>query len=57
MGRFLYSEDSSPQRVYVQVPRARRHYGFFRFVFDVFMTAVTSGFWLIWIFVREMRKR
>lgn len=33
------------------------HYGFWRFTLDVFLTMATSGFWLIWIFVREMRKR
>lgn len=42
-------------RVYVVKPR--RKYGLFRFLCDVIMTALTSGFWLIWIFVREMRKR
>lgn len=35
----------------------RRHYGIINFVFDVFMTIITSGLWLIWIFVREMRRR
>lgn len=32
-------------------------YGFWKFVFDIFMVVITGGFWLIWIFVREMRKR
>lgn len=40
--------------VYV-VPQKR--YGFFSFVWDCFMTVLTWGLWLIWIFVREMRKR
>lgn len=35
----------------------RRRYGFWRFVGDCFMTIFTVGFWLIWIFVREMRNR
>lgn len=35
----------------------RRHYGIINFIFDVFMTIITSGLWLIWIFVREMRRR
>ena len=39
--------------VYKVVPV--RNYGFFNFLFDVIMTVVTGGFWLIWIFVREMR--
>lgn len=36
---------------------SRRHYGFFNFLFDVFMIFCTAGLWLIWIFVREMRKQ
>jgi hypothetical protein len=40
--------------VYV-VPK--KQYGFFSFVGDCIMTIITYGFWLIWIFVREMRKR
>lgn len=33
----------------------RRHYGFGNFLFDVIMTCLTAGLWLIWVFVREMR--
>ena len=33
----------------------KKRYGFWKFVLDVALTALTSGFWLIWIFVREMR--
>ncbi len=36
--------------------RRRKSYGFFAFLFDLFMTCITGGLWLIWIFVREMRK-
>lgn len=58
MGRFIYSEDSPPQRVYVQAPqRSRRRYGCFGFLFDCIMTIITSGLWLIWVFAREMRRR
>lgn len=35
----------------------RKRYTFFSFLFDLIMIALTSGFWLIWIFVREMRNR
>lgn len=35
--------------------RNRRHYGFINFLFDVALTILTGGFWLIWIFVRELR--
>lgn len=34
-----------------------RRYGLVNFLFDIFMIAITSGLWLIWIFVREMRRR
>jgi hypothetical protein len=39
--------------MYVQT----RRYGFWKFVGDVLMTIFTAGFWLIWVFVREMRYR
>lgn len=32
-------------------------YGFWSFIFDAIMVMITCGFWFIWIFVREMRKR
>lgn len=32
-----------------------RRYRFRSFIFDLFMIGITSGLWLIWIFVREMR--
>jgi hypothetical protein len=35
----------------------RRRYGFWKFVGDVAMVFLTGGLWLIWIFVREMRRR
>jgi len=41
--------------LYVGEPRKR--YGFFSFVFDVTLTLVSGGLWLIWIFVREMRRQ
>lgn len=34
----------------------RRRYGLFKFLFDCFMIVITGGLWLIWIFVREMRR-
>ncbi len=41
---------------YVIVVQQQKQYGFFNFVWDVFMVFLTWGLWLIWIFVREMRK-
>jgi hypothetical protein len=34
----------------------RNGYGFFNFLGDVILTLITGGLWLIWVFVREMRK-
>ena len=36
---------------------SQRRYGLFNFSLDVVLCLVTGGFWLIWIFVREMRNR
>lgn len=35
----------------------KKRYGCLNFLFDIFMVCITGGLWLIWIFVREMRKR
>lgn len=35
----------------------QKSYGFFSFIGDVIMLFLTAGLWLIWIFVREMRRR
>lgn len=35
----------------------RKPYTFFSFLFDCCLTVITGGLWLIWVFVREMRKR
>lgn len=32
-------------------------YGCLAFLFDCLMTLFTYGLWLIWVFVREMRRR
>jgi len=34
----------------------KRKYTLFSFIFDCFMIVLTGGLWLIWIFVREMRR-
>ena len=39
------------------VYKERKSYGFWAFVGDVIMTVITAGFWLIFIFVREVRRR
>ena len=33
-----------------------KRYGFWNFMGDCLMVGLTGGLWLIWIFVREMRK-
>ena len=49
------------KRIYIQngtgVVYVQKTYGFWNFIGDVFMTCFTGGLWLIWIFVREMRRR
>lgn len=56
----LAVESTAPDRYFNNLEKdtiMRRHYGIINFIFDVFMTIITSGLWLIWIFVREMRRR
>ncbi|MGY2704071.1 hypothetical protein ACVW2K_003655 [Nocardioides sp. HB32] len=36
---------------------SRRNYGIGSFALDVILVLITGGLWLIWIFVREMRRR
>jgi len=36
--------------------QTKKSYGCLSFLGDAFMTIITGGLWLIWIFVREMRK-
>lgn len=40
--------------IYVQT---RRQYGLLHFLFDLFMIAITSGLWLIWMVFRFLRSR
>lgn len=35
---------------------ARGKYGLLNFAVDVILVLITGGLWLIWIFVREMRR-
>lgn len=32
------------------------HYGFFNFLFDVFMTAITGGLWLLYLLFKALHK-
>ena len=36
--------------------KTTRKYGFINFALDVILTILTGGFWLIWIFCRELRR-
>lgn len=40
-----------------RTPMARNNYGLINFAIDVILCLLTGGLWLIWIFVREMRRR
>lgn len=37
--------------------RRKSNYGCLPFLVDVLLTCLTGGLWLIWVFVREMRRR
>jgi len=37
--------------------RNYKKYGIGNFILDCLLVALTGGFWLIWIFAREMRRR
>ncbi len=50
----IYNSYDNPRPAYFEIPR---RYGFWNFALDVFMFYITCGVWIIWIFVREMRKR
>lgn len=54
--RKIFHENQNYNRSYY-VAGGRKPYGFFSFVFDCIMTLITGGFWLLWVFVREMRRR
>ena len=43
--------------VYKTTYQVQKPYGFWAFMGDLFMITITGGLWLIWIFVREMRRR
>lgn len=53
--RKIYTDDYHAQRN-LWVGESRKSYGLFKFVCDCALTLITGGLWLIWIFVREMRK-
>lgn len=55
--RKVFHDDHHYARQFYVAGRDRKPYGLFRFLFDCVMVLITSGFWLIWIFIREMRKR
>jgi len=49
-------KDVSKKVVYV-VPATKQYtYGFFHFLFDLFMVVFTCGLWLIWIIIRTVSK-
>lgn len=60
MPKLLWFDGDAPQPPAYHPPyrqrQPRKRYGFFNFMFDCILVALTSGLWLIWIFVREMRK-
>lgn len=41
----------------IVIVRHTRKYGLSNFIGDVLLTGITGGFWLLWVFVRELRNR
>jgi len=54
---FLLSFHPDQQGEFKMSTTTRKRYGLLNFALDVLLTCVTGGLWLIWIFVREMRRR
>jgi hypothetical protein len=54
--REVFRDTQAYSRSFYLGPPPKR-YGFFSFIFDIVMIVITGGLWLIWIFVREMRRR
>lgn len=46
---------SKNRTVNVNYNYGTKRYGFWSFIGDVFMTCLTMGLWLIWVFIREIR--
>jgi hypothetical protein len=61
LGRLIVSEEEFYyRRIFTEKEQTmssstKGRYGFLNFCFDVFMTLITCSFWLIWVFVRELR--
>lgn len=48
----------SNKHIVIITPRnKRKKYTVLSFVFDIALCVITGGLWLIWIFIREMRRR
>jgi len=56
MHKIYHQHENSTYNKVIHVGKQRK-YGFFNFLFDCVMVALTAGLWLIWIFAREMRNR
>jgi hypothetical protein len=52
----MYDYDWFDDRYQYPAPPKKKRYGPMMFMWDMFMFLITGGFWLIWIFVREMRR-
>lgn len=43
--------------IYVVMAPPRKKYRFRTFIWDMFWIIMTHGLWILWIFIREMRRR
>lgn len=63
LAKLFYREENVHIHTLYLVPKeavapqkGTKPYGFGMFFLDLLLTFLTSGIWLLWIFVREMRK-
>ena len=54
--KYMSSSENPPHKMKGYVMSTRK-YGLINFLFDLILTGLTGGLWLIWIFVREMRRK
>jgi hypothetical protein len=54
--RKIFTDDHHYQHNFYTGDGKHKSYGFLSFMGDLFMIMITGGLWLLWIFVREMRR-
>lgn len=53
----MFTDTQPTSHKEINMSKNKKNYGLMNFIIDAVLTVITSGIWLIWIFVREMRRR